>query len=144
MEDQPLLDPLNLLFFKEQIFQLGYIEETDLPQMLKTTFELLLCYTFIFFKKESQDYFINRDLLKESKKMISEINKNLGSYVDNEKCLKQLFNSKLISALAKGLNCDSESLQDRQKLSLELILMIVKLQERLNMEFNKNIPLGFE
>ena len=43
------------------------------------------------------------------------------------------------------MDCEqSEELKDRQKLVLEIIVMLVKMQDRLRAEFNKDIPLGFE
>ena len=48
MEDSPLLDPFNLFFFKDQILQLGYIAESDLPVTLKALFDLLMSYMMVF------------------------------------------------------------------------------------------------
>ena len=62
MGDQPPLDPLNLLFFKEQIYGLGYVAEAEMPAMLKATFDLLMSYALVF--KRRDDYFLGLELLK--------------------------------------------------------------------------------
>ena len=48
MDGAPFLDPFNLLFIKDQLFKLGYIDETDLPVTLKSIFDILLGYTMVF------------------------------------------------------------------------------------------------
>lgn len=57
MEGTPLLDPLNLIFFAEQIFALNIAPDGLLPETILTMQELFLIYTFIFKKKEG-DYFL--------------------------------------------------------------------------------------
>jgi len=42
------------------------------------------------------------------------------------------------------MNLDCDKLADRQKLVLEIIVRIVKLQKRFNNEFDKDFELGFE
>ena len=39
---------------------------------------------------------------------------------------------------------NSDTLKERQKLTLELIVNLVKIKERLKAEFNKDIPLTIE
>ena len=50
-----------------------------------------------------------------------------------------------MQTLALSLDCDGqETLRDRQKLALELVVTLVKLQERFKEEFGKDVALGFE
>ena len=49
-----------------------------------------------------------------------------------------------MAALAKGLNVDDSKLNNRKKLTLEMIVSLIKLQQRLSDEFEKNIPLNFD
>lgn len=65
MHGSLMLDPMNLLFFFEKIFELGYVEEAKLADMLKVFFDLILGYALVF--KQRADYKIGIDLLKALK-----------------------------------------------------------------------------
>lgn len=65
MQGSHMLDPMNLLFFHSKIFELGYVEEGKLADILKVFFDLLLSYALVF--KQKVDYQIGIDLLKTVK-----------------------------------------------------------------------------
>ena len=48
MDNSPMLDPLNLLFLRDQIFELSYVEEDKLPEMIKAFFDILMAYILLF------------------------------------------------------------------------------------------------
>ena len=48
MEGAPLLDPLNLLFLREKVFELGYASEERLPEVIKAFFDLTIGYALVF------------------------------------------------------------------------------------------------
>ena len=48
MDGSPMLDPLNLLFLRDQIFELSYVEEEKLPEMIKAFFDILMAYILLF------------------------------------------------------------------------------------------------
>lgn len=111
--------------------------------MLKATFDLLMGYSLVF--KQNVDFYINLNLLKMAKKVLAQINDNLALFLEKEELITDLFSNKFMQCFAISLDCDSsDSLKDRQKMALELIVSFVKTQERFRDEFNKNIPLGFE
>ena len=64
-----MLDPLNLLFLRDQVFELSYIEEEKLPEMIKAFFDILMAYILLF--KRQADFFLCLDLLKLAKKTLA-------------------------------------------------------------------------
>jgi hypothetical protein len=129
MEGKPMLDPLNLLFLGESIFELGYVsseDEAELCKMTKFMFDLCLAYALVFTRE--REFYINLDLLKMAKKLLGNLDEHLAELAKNESLLTDLFSSKLIQPLTINMNLDNEEkLGDRQKLVLEMIVRIVKL-----------------
>ena len=126
MEGAPLLDPLNLLFLREKVFELGYASEERLPEVIKAFFDLTIGYALVF--KRQPDYFICLDNLRAAKKTLQLINDNLAKFVEKEQLLTEIFSGKLIQCLAIKMDCEqSDELKDRQKLVLEIIVMLVKM-----------------
>lgn len=142
MDGSPLLDPLNLLFLREQVFDLELIEDEQIPEMIKAFFDLHMSYAIVF--KRQDDYFICLDILKMAKKTISLFDTHLAKFVGKESLLEGLFSSKLLQCLTINMDCEGDSLTDRKKIVLEIIVKILKLQERFKDEHNKEIPIGFE
>ena len=143
MDGAPLLDPLNLIFLREKVFELGYVAEDQLPETIKAFFDLLIGYALVF--KRQTDYFICLDNLKMAKKTLALVGDNLAKFAEKDELLTDLFSGRLIQCLARKMDCDaSDELKDRQKLVIEIIVMFVKLQQRLRLEFDKDVPLGFE
>ena len=142
MEGSPVLDPFNLLFLRQQIFDLEYVEEAQLPEMIKAFFDLQMSYALVF--KRNPDYFICLDILKMAKKSLSLFDTHMAKFVGKESLLEQLFSSKLLQCLTINMDCDGESLSDRKKIVLEILVKILKLQERFKNDFNNEIPIGFE
>jgi len=130
MEGKPLLDPLNLLFLGDQVFELGFVSETDeaeLCTLTKQMFDLCMAYSLVFTRET--EFYINLDLLKMAKKLLGKLDAHLPALAENhEAILKDLFSSKLIQPLTINMSVDGcEKLNDRQKLVLEMIVRIVKI-----------------
>lgn len=100
-------------------------------------------YALVF--KRQPDYYLCLDNLRMAKKTLSLVDEHLAKFAEKESLVTDLFGSKLVQCLAINMDCEnSDTLKDRQKLTLELIVKIVKLQQRLKEEFDKDIALGFE
>ena len=100
-----MLDPMNLLFFYSKIFELEYVEEAKLADMLKVFFDLILGYTLVF--KQKADYRIGIDLLKAVKQTLSLIESNLGVFEPKADLLTEIFGSQLLTCLTLNMNCDN-------------------------------------
>lgn len=129
------------------ILDVGYVEEGNLSKTVKTFFDLSIGYALVF--KQSEDYWLCLDLLKMAKQNMSIFQDNLFKDVqsidqDEELC-NNIFKSKLIQCLAKNLQFDSnQSLTEREKLALEMIVKLVKIHERAKKEIEDIAPLGFQ
>ena len=73
-----MLDPLNLLFLRDQIFELSYVEEEKLPEMIKAFFDILIAYILLF--KRQPDFFLCLDLLKLAKKTLALVDEHLDKF----------------------------------------------------------------
>ena len=62
MEGKPLLDPLNLLYLGNAIFDLGYVNASDMPETTKSMLDLYLSYVLVF--TQSDEFYPNLELLK--------------------------------------------------------------------------------
>ena len=94
MDGGPLLDPLVLLFLRDQIFELGYVTEDKLPETIKAFFDLLMGYALVF--KRSPDYYLCLDLLKIAKKTLTLVDVHLAKFVEKASLVTDLFASKLV------------------------------------------------
>ena len=55
LKDAKTLDPLVLIFLREQVFELGYIENCQKkPEVVKAFFDIFLSYTVVFL--DDEDY----------------------------------------------------------------------------------------
>ena len=138
----PVLDPQNLIFFGRLVFERDFIAESDKPKMAKTMFDLTLGYALVF--RLQMDFKLCHNLLKQAITNLSLMDDHLAELVEDEAILSDFFSSKLLQCLTSMLDLSAEHLSDRQKLVLELVTKVVKLQERVFLEFEKDIPLTIE
>ena len=111
--------------------------------MTKRMFDLSMAYALVFTRE--REFYINLDLLKMAKKLLGNLDDQLEELAKHEPMLMDLFSSKLIQPLTINMNVDNEEkLNDRQKLVLEMIVRLVKLQKRYNNDYDKNTEMGFE
>lgn len=75
---------------------------------------------------------------------LAKLRDNVAKLASDDSLIQDFFGSKLLEAIASKLNLEPENLSDREKLSLELVTQIVKLQELLNVEYDKEVELNFE
>jgi len=143
MEGSPMLDPLNLLFFVDKILELHFIDDQRLAETIKALFDLSLSYALVF--KKEKDYYTCLDLLRLTKNTIAAFEANIELFVTKESIMTDLFSNKLLQALTITMNVEkSESLNDRQRIIIEMIVRIVKLKQRFEDVSGKEIRLGFE
>lgn len=90
------------------------------------------------------DFKLCHNLLKQAITNLSLMDDHLAELVEDEAILSDFFSSKLLQCLTSMLDLSAEHLSDRQKLVLELVTKVVKLQERVFLEFEKDIPLTIE
>lgn len=62
----------------------------------------------------------------------------------NADLLIGLFNSKLVQCLAGGLRLADESLSEREKITVEMIVNLVKTHDRALARLQRDVPIGFE
>ena len=142
MEEKAALDPFNLMFFGDKIFELSFVPEDKLAEVIIAYMDLCLGFTLVF--KQSADYHMNLDLFKALRKGLSLLNSNLSLFANNEGAIEKLFKNKLLQCLTINLNLDESELKARKQIIVELIVELNKLCLRYNSEFNKKVELGFE
>ena len=99
--------------------------------MTKFMFDLNIAFALVFTRE--REFYINLDLLKMAKKLLGNLDEQLEELAKQEPLVTNLFSSKLIQPLTINMNVDNdEKLNDRQKLVLEMIVRLVKLQKRYN------------
>ena len=115
------------------MLDLGYIEPGNLSKTVKTLFDLAIGYALIF--RDQRDYGICLDLLKMAKRNMKLFNDNL--FVDpqaidrDEELCNAVFKSRLLQCLSKNLKFEADqSLTEREKLALEMIVDLVKIHDR--------------
>ena len=80
-----MLDPLNLLELQPLLFSLDIVPEEKFAVILKTCFDLLLCYSLLF--KTREDYFTGARLLRQTKKLFVTISQNLDKFENKPELL---------------------------------------------------------
>ena len=127
---EAMLDPKNLIYFGRILFDEGYFEASDIARNAKTMFDVTMAYALVF--RTSSDFHICHELFKQALLNLALIKDNLSQVVDDEAFFTDLFSNKLMQSLASKLDLSGERLSDRQKLSLELVINMVKFQEYVN------------
>lgn len=145
-EGARMLDPLNLLYLNDLIFDLKYVEEGDLSKTSKKLFDLALGYSMIF--KQNEDYFLCIDLLKMAHRNLTYFHEHLftdpQAIDQDEELCNELFKQKLIQCLAKNLHIEQGgSLTEREKLALEMITRLVWIHDQAKKTIDNVVPLGF-
>ena len=125
-----MLDPQNLIYFGRLLFDEGYFEASDVARSAKTMFDVTMSYALVF--RTRTDFHICHELVKQALLNLSIIKDNLSQVADDEEFFTELFSNKLLQSLASKLDLSGERLSDRQKLTLELVINIVKFQEHVN------------
>ena len=143
MQDSESLDPFNIIFFGQKIFELNLIEDNALPETIAAFFDMCLGYSLVF--KRSSDFYLNLELLKLVKKGLNLMDNNLAKFADKQAVLDKVYQNKLLQCLTIKLDLENtEKLNDRKKIIVEIIVDLKKLCDRYNQEFNKDCKLGFE
>ena len=140
--DKPILDAQNLIFFCKLVTDEELVPQADLLPLAKTLFDILLAYALIF--RSAGDYDLTHDLMKALLTHMVIIESRLADFATKPELMKEFFNCELLSILAANFDMSAEKLNTRQKIALELITRVVKLQERLVMDFSADVVLTFE
>ena len=104
-------------------------------------FEIMLGYALVFSSRE--DYDLCLDLLKQAIFILDAIKSNLDHVPKDEVNLTSLFNNRLLQSLVTNLDLSDESLNERQKLFLELIFKVFKLKELVKADQEKENKSSF-
>lgn len=86
---------------------------------------------FALMFRKSKEQVMCHKLIKQAMVNLSLIKDNMALFAKDETLVKDFFSSKLLEAVSKRLEMDKEKFSDREKLSLELVSQIVKLQKKL-------------
>ncbi len=121
------------MYLSKAIIDEGLVAEADLLPTVKNFFDILLGYALIF--RGSEDYEVTHDLFDALLANLQILETQIAVLATKADLLKEFFNSKLMSILAANFDMSGESLNKRQKIVLELITRVVKLNERLNIEY---------
>ena len=104
-------------------------------------FEIMLGYALVFSSRE--DYDLCLDLLKQAIFILDAIKSSLDHVPKDEVNLTSLFNNRLLQSLVTNLDLSDESLNERQKLFLELIFKVFKLKELVKADQEKENKSSF-
>ena len=127
--DLQILDAHNLIFFGKVIFDEGFISPEDKLRVANALFDITLGYALIY--RSPEDYQLTHDLLKALMFNLTVIESHVEELSRNDSLMKDFFSSSLLSTLTANFDMSGSSLNARQKLVLELVMRIVKLQDNL-------------
>lgn len=123
----PSLDPKSFLFFSKLVFESKLVSETELALTAMTVFEAAIAYALIF--RTKSDFSLCHDLIKQALVCLDYLHKNLSQIVEDDEQLTRFFSNKLLSAMTSNLDLSSSDITDRQKIVLEIVVKVIKLQE---------------
>lgn len=137
-----LLEPESLMFLGQLILDLGYFAEDSKIELAKKMFDINMGFALMFRKTKEQ--VMCHKLIKQAMVNLSLIKDNMALFAKDETLVKDFFSSKLLEAISKRLEMDKENFSDREKLALELVSQIVKLQKKLQEDHGMEVELNFE